>query len=493
MAVNTSLEPIEPHAFGYTQAAHLLNRAGFGGTPQEILNLQLLGLDGAVDSLVDYEQIDDSQLPPPRFDANIIRPPTAQEQARRTEALREGDTTSLQETELDQQRRRAKDLFQMRDIEQWWVQRMILTPRPLEERLTLMWRRHFPASYRVVKDSYLMFLQNQLFRTNAAGGFSDLLLGVVRDPATLLFLSNDSNDKAAPNEKMARVLLERYVLGAGQFTEQDVRESAKALTGYGVHDNTFLNNRNQHDEGPKVVLGDRGNLDGEDLAEILLRKPACHAWISRRLYCEFVADLDTPPRRSSQTVLHELARLLAEHRLKIAPVLKRLLKSQHFYDPSLIGNKVKTPTHLLVGTARLLKTPQRDRETTAALMDRMGQRLFEPPSQDGWPQGRLWLNTMTLLARHNLCAFLVTGKSPRDRQWTGANINYDPLPMLAQLQAQTPEAVVEHLAGMLLACPLAPHRRRVLVGFIEQRKKMTSNTLIAILLLLTTLPEYQLC
>ncbi len=493
MAINTSLEPIDPGDFGYAQAAHLLSRAGFGGGSAEVLTLQLMGLDQAVDFIVDYENIDDSGLEQPQFDPGIIRPVSDAERAKRTKALREGNTSELQNTELEQQRRRAKDLFQMREIERWWLERMVQTPRPLEERLTLLWHSHFPSSYRVVSDSYLMFQQNQLFRAGASGSVADLLMGVVRDPATLLYLNNDSNHKAAPNEQMAGVLLERFALGPDRFTSRDVRDSAKALTGYGVHDNSFFYHAEIHDQGPKAVLGERGNLNGDDLAALLLRKPACHAWVARRFYDHFVADLDDPTDAASAAVVQEMARLLADYRFKIAAVLKRVFKSQHFYDPGIVGNKIKTPTQLLIGTARLLRTPPRDPEKITLLMKRMGQRLFEPPSYHGWPTGRSWLNNATLRARHNLCAYLITGKLAGSRQWSAAGIGYDPQPLLENLPVASGEAVVDYLSGMMLTVPLAPERRGALLDFIRKRKKITSHTLIAVLLLITTVPEYQLC
>ena len=493
MPISSPLESIDSQQFGYAQATHLLNRAGFGGRPEEILSLQLMGLDKAVDYLVDYQSIDPSQLENPQFDPDIISPPLPQEQAKRAQSLREGNTSVLQETELEQQRRRANDIFQMRDIERWWLERMIATPRPLEERLTLMWHTHFPTSYRVVSDSYLMFLQNELFRTNASGSFADLLLGVIRDPAMLLFLNNNSNGRAGPNEQMARALLERFAFGQGHFDEHDVREAARCLTGYSVYDNSFLYAKHLHDEGPKAVLGERGNLDGDDLAAVLLRKSACQGWIAQRLYGYFVADLDGMVSDETQAVIHQMAGLLADHRYKLGPVLKQLFKSQHFYDPAIMGGKIKDPAQLLIGTARLLGTPQRNPETLVILMDQMGQRLLDPPSYVGWPTGQQWINSATLQARQNLCVYLITGKSPLDRQWSGADVNYDPQPILDQLTVKSPDAIVDYLTGMLLAAPLAQKRRRHLIDFVENRKRVTSNTLIALFLLITALPEYQLC
>lgn len=493
MASSLALKPINPEQFGYRQAAHLLSRAGFGGSPHEIATLQTRGLDAAVNTIVDGSEEQKNDINHD-FSADLIRPLSEEDQAKHAKALREGNTLEIERADLLRQRLRAKDRFQMQDMEHWWIRRMIATASPLQEKLTLMWHSHFACSYQVVQDSYILFLQNGLFRTHAKGSFANLLTAVVRDPAVLRTLSNEKNVKKHPNEHMARVLLEHYSLGQGSFTESDVRESARALTGYSVHDHRFQYRRQEHDDAPKSILSQRRNFDAEKLVAVLLQQRACKQRVCRLLYEQLVGDPDSlQSSPEAESVIQALAVLLGEHRYELAPVLKTLFKSEHFYHTAIMGRVIRSPVHLLVGTARLLKTPLREMKRISAFLTDSGQRLFEPPLPTGWAGGRHWISASTLCARQNLCVYLITGKLPRNRQWSVHEIQYDPMPLLENLHSRESTAVVDHFTGMLLNIPLAPARRQRLIEFLDQRSGVTRHSMIGLLLLITAMPEYQMC
>src|SRR5690606_18124445 len=207
------------------KAQHLLNRAGFGGTPDQVQALASMGLNDAVDYIVNYESIAEEPVPVERWDASIIRPPTDEERERARTARRNNDEATLEQIQRERNRRTAADRRQMAEIQKWWIRRMIETGRPLEEKMTLFWHGHFATSYRTIEDSWHCLLQNQLFRSHATGSFAKLCFGIIRDPAMLEYLDNDENRRRSPNENLARELMELFILGEGNdYTEQDIRE-----------------------------------------------------------------------------------------------------------------------------------------------------------------------------------------------------------------------------------------------------------------------------
>lgn len=498
MAMNTSLSSIPARRFDPAAARHLLLRAGFGGTPQQVRDLHAMGLDKAVSHLVDYAAVDAADLPALELDADVLRKMTADELKAFQKARRDGDQDALDERRRINLEARRQDRQMMNQLRRWWTDRMIKTPRPTEERLTLLWHGHFASSYRSVRDSYLMYRQNQLFREHANGSFVDLARGVVRDPAMIKYLNNDRNNKRKPNENLARELMELFTLGVGHYTEADIKEAARALTGYGVDDNDFLFRKNQHDPEAKSILGQHGNFDGDDLVNILLRQPACLKFVALKLYDTFVADVgdvyENAPRQYLW-VIDDLADKLKKHEYQLKPVLADLFKSRHFYDPAIVGRKIKDPTQLAVGTVRSLDTPERDRAAVEKAMSAMGQVLFEPPTVDGWDGGRAWINTSTLFVRQNLCTYFISGKHPniklsRDKP------GYDPMKLLAGVEDRSPDAVtdlmIDHLVG-----PDTPETRRAPARqFMKDRQagdSVTGDHLVELLCLITAMPEYQLC
>ena len=496
MAVNYSLSPIVDRKFGLTEARHLLWRAGYAGTPAQVRDLQAKGLDAAVASLIDYQAIDVSSLPEPGMDAQILHPKTREEQQQLREARRQNDNDTIDAFRKVDQEARAADRKQFFALRQWWLQRMFDTPRPAEERLVLLWHGHFASSYRSVNDAYMLQQQQELFREHANGSFADLARGIVQDPAMLRYLNNDRNNKNRPNENLARELMELFTVGVGNYSENDIKEGARALTGYGIDDDSFRLRTNQHDAEAKTIFGQTGPFDGDDFVELLLRREACTKFVALKLYDYFVADVgdvyDAVPT-DRRRVIDAIAQRIKQSEYDLRPVLTMLFKSQHFYDDQVVGRKIKDPAQLLVGTVRSLGTPTRQIGALIETMGAMGQSLFEPPTVDGWDGGRSWINTSTLFVRQNLCTYLISGKHPA-KKFKPGEIDFEPAQLLADLTDRSPAVVVDYFVDHLVGVHTPEPRREPLRKFMAERKKgVTNDSLVALLCLITAMPEYQLC
>ncbi|MGB0768131.1 MAG: DUF1800 family protein, partial [Phycisphaeraceae bacterium] len=313
MPINYSLSPIPAADFGPEQARHLVSRAAYGSTPQTLRDWHALGLDRAVDRLVDYRQVPIGDLEPADLDPDTIRPLSTDERRAFLVARRERDTKTQDQFRRMRVAANFEDRRMHAKLQRWWVERLAQTPRPTEERLTVLWHGHFATRHRDVRDAYLMEQQNTFFRDHANASFADLAAGIVRDPAMIKFLNNDQNRKSRPNENLARELMELFTLGEGHYTEDDIRQGARALTGYHVDDNDFALKRFQHDRGEKTILGQTDAFDGDGFVDLLLQHRACARMVALKLYRHFVADvaddwdlLDAGTR----SCVDELARLM---------------------------------------------------------------------------------------------------------------------------------------------------------------------------------------
>lgn len=499
--ISSSLAPIRARDFGFEQARHLLWRAGFGGTPQQIQTLASWGPERAVDYLLNYDDIPAEDVKGTLFDRDIMRPMNAEERGEIARARMRGDEAAIDRLRAQRQRAEQNDREQMRRIQRWWLRRMIETPRPLEEKMTLFWHGHFATSYRTIEDSYHMFVQNQLFRRNATGNFGELLFAIIRDPAMIAYLDNNDSRKGRPNENLARELMELFSLGVGNYTEQDIKEGARALTGYTFNDDEFVFQRNNHDDGPKVILGERGTLDGDGFVRAILKQPACSRYMARKLYRFFAADYPTGRPEidgPADAVMRRLAATMVSGRYALRPVLRQLFLSEHFYEPALMNEMIKSPTELVVGAVRSLNTPVRDIGVLTDALGLMGQNLFFPPSVKGWDGGRAWINTSTLYTRQNILCFLLTGQLPAGRRDALRDVErYDPSDLLADLRdsgaATDPDAVVDYVLRFALGNN-TPRNRETLSSFLRRHGgRVTPETVTGLLLLVTAMPEYQLC
>ena len=296
-------------------------------------------------------------------------------------------------------------------LKAWWIYRMYWGPDPLGQRLTLLWHNHFATSNDKVNDTDAMRRQNELFRAHARGPFGTMLEAVVHDPAMLIWLDASANRKGKPNENLARELMELFTLGIGPYTETDVKEAARALTGWKIAQGTFRDWQPDHDDGEKAILGRKGRWKGDDLLRIVLEHPATSRRLAWRL-CEWLMG----EKAVDAAALDALATGLRGHSLSIGWAVETVLRSQAFFADSNLGKRVWGPVEYLVSVPRALECfdPPPSSLVLGEWAARLGQDLFYPPNVGGWPGGRDWLTTQAIIGRANFAAALVRGElSPR--------------------------------------------------------------------------------
>ena len=406
------LAPVAKADWNYARAGHLLERAGFGGTPDEIKRLSRMTPQQAVEELVEYQLKDNSHLP--SFEESRIYDPgvmpyteengvgaAIRDGRRRGEALgvktAAGARAPLQPVVDEAYYHLYADRLESRRMALWWANRMLQTNRPLEEKIALFWHDHFAINYDRVGDYRKVLIYLDTLRKNATGNFRDFVLDIAQDPAMLVYLDNGLNVKGRANENFAREVLELFTMGEGRgYTEHDIREAARAFTGWTQDDLKFVIRQELHDTDNKTIFGQTGNFDGVGVVDLIMKQPATARLIAQKLYNYFVAE-DLPPQ------LHErLAQRFRDAKYELKPLLKTIFLSKDFYSPHAYATQIKTPAHLIVSTCKKLGlkeipgTPE-FRATMAAL----GQELLAPPNVAGWEGGRSWINPATLLERGN--------------------------------------------------------------------------------------------
>lgn len=402
-------EPLPAVEWSHGHAAHLLERAGFGGTPEEIGALAALGPDAAVRRLVYFDGVPSSDLPPfehsdifePGLDPFTPSRPATTELASRTGRALGVDAKPAGNRRLQPivdrffYWLRASRLETDR-VAYWWAHRMLNSSRPLQEKMALFWHGHFATNEEKVRDYRKMLQQVELFQREGLGNFRTLLTDVARGPAMLAFLDAGVNVKGAPNENFAREIMELFTLGVGHYGEADIREAARAFTGWNFRGLDYHFNAGQHDAGSKTVLGRTGPFGGEEVIDIILAEPAAAEFIAAKIYRYFVRE-DLAP--ADATRLGEQLRAVD---YEIAPFLAQLFRSRDFYAPASIATRIRSPVELVISTYRklgLTRVPGVPdlNETCEAL----GQRLLHPPTVAGWAYGRSWITPGLLLARGN--------------------------------------------------------------------------------------------
>jgi uncharacterized protein (DUF1800 family) len=436
-------EPTQDSPWDFRAASHLYRRAGFGASWETISQAVQQNSNDVIRELVDRKE-------PSEFRRDM-------------ESLTQSALVSGNPRQLSAQ----------------WVYRMLHTPTPLREKMTLFLHGHFATSADKVNDAELMQQQNELLRRESLGDFRTLLLEISRDPAMLEYLDSASNRKAHPNENYAREIMELFCLGEGNYSEQDIRELARCFTGWEVKRKKFRLNRYQMDEGEKSVLGTTGQLTGEDGVQVVASQPHTPRFLVRKLLRFFLADdLDF-----SDELVEPLAAQFQRDRLQIAPVLHRMLGSNLFFSPYVRGRKVRSPVEF--GTQLLIALQGTcDCFQLADAFERMGQGLYYPPSVKGWDGGRSWINSSTLVERANLIHDLLAGGKTRfDKQTVGA--------WAAKNDLATPDALIERLQILLLATELPEASRQRIVEHVSKQRD-ESNWVATTIEAVCTLPEYQL-
>ena len=489
------LKPLPAARWNFTTAAHLLNRAGFGGPPAEIERLVSLGPDKAVDGFVDFEQIPDATADPDwaRPDPN---------RRKKFEAVRTANEEERRRLLREEQQKHRQ---QITDLRGWWFQRMATGPRPLQEKMVLFWHGHFATSFEKVREPYLMWRQNELFRRLATGNWQQLLLEVARDPAMLVWLDQAQSRKEHPNENFAREVMELFALDEGHYTEKDISEAARALTGWGYDRlaQKFVERPFQHDTGVKTVLGKTGELDGQDVIEQIVARPQAARHIMGRVWNFFAGE---PP---SEPLAGALADTFRNGGNNFKPVLHAMLRSEEFYAVSVVRAQVKSPVQWLVGTVRMLEMELPSAMVCWGLTRNLGQDLFAPPNVKGWDGGLTWITTNNLLARYNEAAALVQGdmtvagiaglvnnpgaaRMVEERMRTARVPRVDVKRIFSERERTDKAALIAALEKRLLQAGLKPKQKAALRDYLDSKGELEEADILGAIRLVMSTPEYQL-
>ena len=434
-------QPSASNPWDRVKAAHLLNRAGFGSTPEEVTRVAAMRPEAAVEELLAYEHVPETF---PAVDYGQIR-----QMFLELLRLRQSRADEATLRRAAQQLNRA-NLLKFQDVRTNWLRRMIETRRPLQEKMVLFWHGHLVSGLPETRVAEHMGIQLELFRRLATGNFKELVLAISRDPAMLSYLDNNSNRKGKPNENYARELLELFTMGIGNYTEQDVKEAARAFTGWTLVGNEFAFRRNEHDEGLKTFLGRTGNWDGADIVDIVFQQPATARFLPRRLW-EFFGYLSP-----EESLVEDLAQAFRSVRWEIKPILRMIFLSEGFYSERAIRTQIKSPTQLVVGAIRLTGAEVPD-EVLIRTMDLMGQILLYPPNVGGWPKGQGWINTATVLVRYNFSGLLLNGAMPGVRRLRGSPARVDGL--VDASKTRTAGEAIDQLVDRFIQAPLDGRRR----------------------------------
>jgi uncharacterized protein (DUF1800 family) len=363
---------------GYDDARHLLARTGFGPTLAEIQTFAHMTREQAVERLL-AGVLAEATTPPP--------------------AWAQGDFVSLRDKggadpEMKKAMREERQA-RVQALRSWWFGEILHTPSPLTEKMTLFWHNHFVSSEQKVRSPELMYRQNLTLRRHGLARFSTLLFAIAKDPAMLIYLDGVRNRKVQPNENFAREVMELFTLGEGHYTEKDIKEAARAFTGWTVDPQTGEPRLHppQHDDGEKTVLGERGRFNGDDVLRVLLQQPQTAKFIVGKLWREFVS---TEPNDAE---INRIAREFRDANLDSRVGLREILLSDAFYANGNRGTLIKSPVELVAGTLRQFDIGVDDALPMVKLSARMGQNLFAPPNVKGWPGGTAWINSDTLLVR----------------------------------------------------------------------------------------------
>lgn len=437
-------EPTQARPFDRRLAAHLYRRAGFAASRDELDAAVKLGPRGAVQQL-----------------------------------LTAGDGNAKFAQEMETFATRVLATNNADSLSAWWLYRMLHTPAPLTEKLTLFWHGHFATSAAKVTDPKLMYAQNALLRREALGSFESLVQGIARDPAMLIYLDSVTNRKTHPNENFAREVMELFVLGLGNYSERDIQELARCFTGWEIQRGQFKFNRFQHDYGQKKFLGKSGEFDGDDGLRVILEQPAAPQFICQKLVRFLVSD----EVELTDELIQPLAEAFRRGGLNIAPVVETILTSNYFFSDETLGRKIRSPVELAIGLLRALEATSSTQRLVGQL-DGLGQKLFFPPNVKGWDGGTTWINSATLIGRANLVRELVTST---DTRFAGGSLG----DYVERQGWTTPEQIVDGWCELLVATPLAKDVHAQLVKTLKSNKDRR-QALPQVLHTLGALPEFQL-
>ncbi len=419
------LTPITAADWNYDRAAHLLAHAGFGGTPTEIGKLADAGLERAVRSLVHYESIPNPTMQPfvesGLWDPTLNFFPESRPEAT-DRAIKNGSSMGIENKPAGMRPvQPVSDRFfywlratmlETRRLGYWWAHRMLQTTHPVEEKMALMWHGHFATHENKVRDYRKMLQQIDVFEKGATGNIRDLAIRVAQNPAMLYFLDAQYNVKGAANENFAREVMELFTMGVGNYSEQDVREGARAFTGWYFDNLAFKVDARKHDDGPKTFLGRTGHFDGVEALKIIFEQPVTAEYLAGKIYRFLVRD------DLSRDLRKKLGAILRDSNYEVKPLLTAIFSSKDFYSEASYGAHIKGPVEFMVAMMKHLAVdaipgvPDFNQSTIS-----MGQHLLNPPSVAGWAGGRAWITPGLLIARGNVARDVLIPDITGFRDW----------------------------------------------------------------------------
>jgi uncharacterized protein (DUF1800 family) len=431
--------------------AHLLRRAGFGFNPSELKYYQGRGYERTLSELLKPEKVDNDKL-----------------------------EAALAEQQFD--------FFRVPDLQRWWIYRMAFTRRPLEEKMTLFWHGHFATSYKKSGDGYSMYMQNTKMRALGLGNFETLLLAMSEDPAMIDWLDNSQNRKGKPNENYAREVMELFTVGIGNYSEQDVKEGARAFTGWMSKPDGFFFNIKQHDFGAKTFLGQTGNFNGNDVVDRLAHEPATAKFLAKKL-CKFFVS-DSP----SETIVEDVAVSYKPGEKNISKMLETIFTHSEFISMEAYHAKIKSPAELVVGTIKSMQITKLD-GSLPEMMARMGQDLLAPPNVKGWDGGKAWISTDMMMERFNFAAKMSQEKFDLIKGYI------TPSALIADQGLRSPEATVAYFLNLLVDNDVPESTRNELIAYFMRDNKGKPMTALddkwqdaklrGLVHLIMTVPTYQ--
>jgi uncharacterized protein (DUF1800 family) len=497
------LEPLDRDAWDARKARHLLNRAGFGVPRSRWERLTGVGAESAVRELVFYEkQFESSSMP-----RLVLDNPS------RTETRdMYGDLDEEGRRDLRNERRRA-ERKSITELKGWWMDRMLTTKRPLQEKLALFWHGHFATSAQKVTVPLHNWQVNDIARRNASGNFKTLAIEMGQSPAMLHYLDNRRSTKRQPNENWARELMELFTMGVGNYSEGDIKNSARAFTGWNCDHEKFVYREDQHDFDSKTFMGRTGTFDGWDVFDIIFDQPVTAEYIAGELWTYFAYANPEPE------IVSGLSATLRDHDFELKPMLEQLFSSRAFYSDKAIGTQIKSPAQLIIQLCSDLGIDDPPYALVVSAMRQLGQDLLNPPNVKGWDGGEAWINANALLYRYNLPGTLIAPRSTRDDRMQQNKKNpemtndsmmaernpnrpapWDANAFFGQFDFKTVGECLDVLTEHCLSVQLSPAQRATIIEAMDARERtpMTPNSVSGkrmrtALHLLTSSAEYQLC
>jgi len=400
---------------GLEDARHLVSRTGIGAEWETISRFQHLTRQQAIQQLFSNQNM---RLPGPPAMSSWPR------------------MLSLRGNMRQKKMIKRISRVEGKALQKWWINHLLATKSPFLERMTLFWHNHFPSSIKKTNQASMLHQQNLMLRKNALGNFGQMLHDISRDPAMLLYLDGYVSTKEEPNENFARELLELFTIGIGNYSENDMREAARAFTGWSIDDRSgrFTINAQDHDSGTKIFLGQRGNFKGEDIINILLQHPRTAEIVAKKMWREFINISNPDPR-----VINHWAATFRNSGYDIKTLLTQVLNSNEFWAQSNRGALIKSPIELTIGTLRTIPYTVR-RVDLAHNLNIMGQGVFAHPSVKGWSGGKTWISTQSILRRNSMMTNLTAGNLNERKNRGG-------------IAHKMPDVTPEQLHKWLLAIP----------------------------------------